>query len=58
MRLEKIEEIQSFDNKNFVHLWEYMKDVGQKKRMFAERAEGIYLYDENGEKLIDDPGGM
>jgi adenosylmethionine-8-amino-7-oxononanoate aminotransferase len=50
MRLEKIEEIQSFDNKNFVHPWEYMKDVGQKKRMFAEKAEGIYLYDENGEK--------
>ena len=58
MRLEKIEEIQSFDNKNFVHPWEYMKDVGQKKRMFAEKAEGIYLYDENGEKLIDGPGGM
>ena len=28
-----------------------MKDVGQKKRMFAEKAEGIYLYDENGEKV-------
>jgi len=58
MKLEKIEEIQNFDNKNFVHPWEDMKDVGQKKRMFAEKAEGIYLYDENGEKLIDGPGGM
>ncbi|SVD18521.1 uncharacterized protein METZ01_LOCUS371375, partial [marine metagenome] len=29
MKLEKIEEIQNFDNKNFVHPWEYMKDVGQ-----------------------------
>ena len=27
MRLEKIEDIKSFDNKNFVHPWEYMKDV-------------------------------
>ena len=58
MILENIEEIQSFDNKNFVHPWEYMKDVGQNKRMFAEKAEGVYLYNENGEKLIDGPGGM
>ena len=58
MILENIEEIQSFDNKNFVHPWEYMKDVGQNKRMFAEKADGVYLYNENGEKLIDGPGGM
>ena len=58
MILENIEKIQSFDNKNFVHPWEYMKDVGQNKRMFAEKAEGVYLYNENGEKLIDGHGGM
>ena len=58
MRLEKIEDIQNFDNNNFVHPWEYMKDVGKNKRMFAEKAKGIYLYDEYGEKLIDGPGGM
>ena len=44
MKLEKIEEIQSFDNKNFVHPWEYMKDVGQKKRMFAEKAMKVILF--------------
>ena len=53
MKLEKIEDIQNFDNNNFVHPWEYMKDVGKNKRMFAENAKGIYLYDEYGEKLID-----
>ena len=58
MRLEKIEDIQNFENNNFVHPWEYMKDVGKNKRMFAEKAKGIYLYDEYGEKLIDGPGGM
>ena len=58
MRLEKIEEIQSFDNKNFVHHMGIHERCGAKKRMFAEKAEGIYLYDENGEKLIDGPGGM
>ena len=58
MKLENIEDIQNFDNNNFVHPWEYMKDVGKNKRMFAEKAKGIYLYDEYGEKLIDGPGGM
>ena len=58
MKLENIEDIQNFDNNNFVHPWEYMKDVGKNKRMFAEKAKGIYLYDEHGEKLIDGPGGM
>ena len=53
MKLENIEDIQNFDNNNFVHPWEYMKDVGKNKRMFAEKAKGIYLYDEYGEKLID-----
>ena len=58
MKLENIKEINSFDNNNFVHPWEHMKDVGQNKRMFAEKAQGIYLFDENGKKLIDGPGGM
>ncbi len=58
MKIENIEEIKSFDNNNYVHPWEHMKDVGQNKRMFAEKAQGIYLFDENGQKLIDGPGGM
>ena len=48
MKIENIEEINNFDNNNFVHPWEQMKDVGQNKRMFAEKAQGIYLFDENG----------
>ena len=58
MSLENFEQIRSFDNENFVHPWESMKKVGTNSRTFAETAEGIYLYDENGQKLIDGPGGM
>jgi adenosylmethionine-8-amino-7-oxononanoate aminotransferase len=56
--MKNLEQIQNFDNENFVHPWESMKDVGNNTRMFAEAAEGIYIYDENGQKLIDGPGGM
>ncbi|MBG56226.1 MAG: aspartate aminotransferase family protein [Deltaproteobacteria bacterium] len=58
MSLENFEKIRSFDNDNFVHPWESMKEVGTNSRTFAEKADGIYLYDENGQKLIDGPGGM
>ena len=58
MSLENFEQIRSFDNENFVHPWESMKKVGSNSRTFAETADGIYLYDENGQKLIDGPGGM
>ena len=47
-----------FDNRNFVHPWENMKNVGENHRTFAEKAQGIYIFDENGQKLIDGPGGM
>ena len=58
MSLKNFEQIRSFDNENFVHPWESMKKVGTNSRTFAETAEGIYIYDENGQKLIDGPGGM
>ena len=58
LKIENLEQIQNFDNENFVHPWESMEDVGNNTRMFAEDADGIYLYDENGQKLIDGPGGM
>jgi adenosylmethionine-8-amino-7-oxononanoate aminotransferase len=48
--MENLEQIQNFDNENFVHPWESMEDVGHNTRMFAEDADGIYLYDENGQK--------
>ncbi len=58
MRFENFEKILSFDNENFVHPWESMKKVGANSRTFAETANGIYIYDEKGQRLIDGPGGM
>lgn len=58
MSFENFEQIRNFDNENFVHPWESMKKVGKNSRTFAETADGIYLYDETGKKLIDGPGGM
>ena len=58
MSTENLEQIIDFDNRNFVHPWESMKASGQNRRTFAERAQGIYIFDEKGRKLIDGPGGM
>jgi adenosylmethionine-8-amino-7-oxononanoate aminotransferase len=51
------EEIQAKDNK-FVHPWENLKTLGQNKRHVLTRGEGIYVYDSDGNRYIDGPGGM
>lgn len=50
--------LRDWDNRNFVHPWEGMKDVGYNSRTFCETADGIYLTTETGKRLIDGPGGM
>jgi adenosylmethionine-8-amino-7-oxononanoate aminotransferase len=50
--------IRAADNRNWFHPWEYMPQAGHADRTIASRAEGIYLYDEKGQRLIDGPGGM
>ena len=52
------EEIVTLDQNHFLHPWEGMGTVGEYRRTFAERADGIYLYDENGKQYLDAPGGM
>lgn len=51
-------EIRTIDNTTWFHPWESMSDVGHADRTIVDRGEGIYIYDENGQKLIDGPGGM
>ena len=41
-----------------MHPWEGMESAGIYRRTFAERAEGVYIYDENGKRYLDAPGGM
>jgi len=41
-----------------VHPWEAMAAYGSNERTVIARGEGIYLYDTEGNALIDGPGGM
>ncbi len=49
-----------WDKRNVFHPWEGMEQFGDKRedRNFAERAAGIYVYDEFGKQVIDGPAGM
>ncbi|MBY8974296.1 aminotransferase [Rhodobacteraceae bacterium NNCM2] len=51
------ETIREWDNDHYVHPWESMGE-GAPDRMIAASAEGIYLYDPEGRRYIDGPGGM
>jgi putrescine---pyruvate transaminase len=53
-----IAQVRDDDKRNWFHPWEYMPEAGVADRTIACRAEGIYIYDENGQQLIDGPGGM
>ncbi|MBV8209907.1 MAG: aminotransferase [Burkholderiaceae bacterium] len=50
--------IRADDNSRWFHPWEYLPDVGRADRTIVSRGDGIYVYDEQGKRLIDGPGGM
>lgn len=52
--------VKRWDSENFFHPWEDLEQQGSDKpaRMLNERAEGIYVYDEQGNRYLDGPGGM
>lgn len=52
------EQTREHDNRHWMHPWEAMAEAGRADRSIIERAEGIYVYDETGARLIDGPGGM
>jgi len=51
------DEIRAWDNEHFMHPWESM-GVGDADRVIAAGGEGIYLFDAQGRRYIDGPGGM
>ncbi len=51
------EAIQHWDNTHFLHPWESV-GTSDANRVIAAKAEGIYLYDPDGKRYIDGPGGM
>lgn len=51
------ESIQQQDNR-FLHPWEDVKKIGANKRTVISNADGIYIQDSDGNKLLDGPAGM
>lgn len=49
--------VQHWDNEHYMHPWESL-GTGDANRPITDRAEGIYLYDPEGRRYIDGPGGM
>lgn len=41
-----------------VHPWEALENYGHNERTVIAHAEGVYLYDTEGNALLDGPGGM
>ncbi len=49
--------LQSLDSQ-FIHPWEDMQEIGVQKRTMLSHSDGIYVYDSDGNKLMDAPAGM
>ena len=55
---DDFDSVVAFDQRHVIHPWESITYAGQYRRTFAEKADGIYLFDEGGKRYIDGPGGM
>lgn len=51
------DDVRAWDNTFNMHPWETMGTTDP-DRLIAARAEGIYIYDPEGRRYIDGPGGM
>ena len=49
--------IKDYDNQHFLHPWEDCRTDNSEYKIITN-SDGIYLFDENGKKYIDGPGGM
>lgn len=46
------------DDHQFIHPWDDVSDLGSEKRTILSHAEGIYVFDSEGNRLMDAPAGM
>jgi putrescine aminotransferase len=42
----------------FIHPWDDIAKLGKNERTVVEKGDGIYVYDSDGKRLLDGPGGM
>ena len=52
------EEIARADSAHNLHPYEDMSNWGENKRYMITHGEGVYLYTDQGKKMLDGPGGM
>lgn len=45
-------------DRHFLHPWEDVTSIGTEPRTVIDKAEGIYITDSDGNRMIDGPGGM
>ncbi len=57
MSKSNTESIQKQDNQ-YLHPWEDVNKIGENKRTVIDKADGIYIEDSNGNRLLDAPAGM
>jgi putrescine aminotransferase len=50
-------QVQKQDNQ-FIHPWDNFQNLGNNQRTVVEKGDGIYIYDSQGNRLIDGPSGM
>jgi putrescine aminotransferase len=42
----------------FIHPWDDIVKLGENERTVVEKGDGVYVYDSDGKRLLDGPGGM
>lgn len=57
MKKQTTHSLQQQDNQ-ILHPWENIKTIGENKRTVISGADGIYIQDSDGNKLLDGPAGM
>ena len=45
-------------DRRILHPWEGLEEIGREQRTVIVRGEGIYVFDSEGNRYIDAPGGM
>ena len=50
--------IREKDQRHILHPWEEMGTFGSAEPLIAAKGDGIYIWDTDGRRLIDGPGGM
>ena len=53
-----LDELARSDQEHHIHPWEHMGSWREAGRFVVTHAEGIYLFDADGRRLIDGPAGM